>query len=228
MVGEGRIQRGWGVFGSDHRIVGRVSEVRPECVVVTTGILRRTDLFVPHSAVASIGQDRVTLNVPKPEVAFKGWQRPSRSASADPAPPPAGRVTNAGVHHQHDQPSGRIKRGASTHHTGVAISPEELGRRRQVAPLTTSNLGVLEPGLLLEIPIMTDHIELSVAPHVVEEVDVGKQAVREKRHETRTLRAERVQLSNPAAAPTRASGGSGASEAARQDESSPQEEHQTP
>lgn len=228
MVGEGRIQRGWGVFGSDHRIVGRVSAVRAECVVVTTGVLRHTDLFVPHSAVASIGQDRVTLNVPKPDVAFMGWQRPGGSASVDRAVPPARRVANAGDLRQQRQHGGRITRGASTHHPGVAISPEELGRRRQVAPLTMSNLGVLEPGLLLEIPIMTDHIELRAEPHVVEEVDVAKQAVREMRHETRTLRAERLQLTNPPAAPTRASGASGASEAARQDQPSPQEEHKTP
>jgi hypothetical protein len=162
----GRIQQGWAVFGADRRIVGTVSGVRPDCMVVSVGILRRRKLFVPLSAIEATSADRVQLKLPKPAVMSQSWWQPPRQQ---------GRVAGtAGL-------AGAVP-------TAGPSAPENLAGMNAVRPAADSHgmspaiaaqLAPLQPGLLLEIPMMAEEVAVRAEPHVVEEVEVQKQ---EERH----------------------------------------------
>jgi len=67
------IQAGWNVYGSDDAKVGDVAEVGPNYLLVQKGWLFTRDIYVPMSAIASIEEDNIRLNVTKDDVASMGW-----------------------------------------------------------------------------------------------------------------------------------------------------------
>ncbi len=71
----GQIQNGWDVFGSDGDKIGDVSDVGPNYVLVTKGFLFTKDIYIPTSAITSIDQDRVYINVAKDQVDSMGWDQ---------------------------------------------------------------------------------------------------------------------------------------------------------
>ena len=73
------IDPGWSVFGSDARLVGRVDAVFADYLLVRTSGLVPVDLYVPLSAVAGVGGDRIALGEPS-DGAYQRWHRPLRRA----------------------------------------------------------------------------------------------------------------------------------------------------
>ena len=73
-----QIQAGWTVAGSDGGKVGDIEEVGPDYLLVTKGLIFKTDLYVPHDAIAEVdpADGRVILSVPKDEVENMGWTEP--------------------------------------------------------------------------------------------------------------------------------------------------------
>ena len=69
------VRTGWDVFGSDGDKVGDVSDVGPNYVLVTKGFLFTKDIYIPTSAITSIDQDRVYINVAKDQVDSMGWDQ---------------------------------------------------------------------------------------------------------------------------------------------------------
>ncbi len=63
------------VVASDGTRIGQVKEVRSNDLLVDRRMAR--DIYVPFSAVADIGGDRVTLNLPADEVSAKDWTKPA-------------------------------------------------------------------------------------------------------------------------------------------------------
>jgi hypothetical protein len=73
---------GSSVFGSEGRLVGRVDAVFADYLLVRTSALVPVDLYVPLSAVAGIGGDRIALAEPS-DGAYERWHRPLRRAPHD-------------------------------------------------------------------------------------------------------------------------------------------------
>ena len=71
-----RIERGWTVKGSDGSSVGDVVAVRKDHLVVQAGTITKHDLYVPVTAVESIGDESVVLNVPASDADEAGWRYP--------------------------------------------------------------------------------------------------------------------------------------------------------
>ena len=69
------VRTGWDVFGSDGDKVGDVSDVGPNYVLVTKGFLFTKDIYIPTSAITSIDQDRVYINVAKDQIDGMGWDQ---------------------------------------------------------------------------------------------------------------------------------------------------------
>jgi len=69
------VRAGWDVYGSDGDKVGDVSDVGPNYVLVTKGFLFTKDIYIPTSAITSIDQDRVYINVAKDQVDSMGWDQ---------------------------------------------------------------------------------------------------------------------------------------------------------
>ena len=63
------------VFASDGARIGTVKEVRSNDLLVDRRMAR--DIYVPFDAIADIGGDRVTLNLPAGEVSARDWTKPA-------------------------------------------------------------------------------------------------------------------------------------------------------
>ena len=70
------IQPGWDVIGSDGSKVGDVAEVAPNYLLVTKGTIFVKDIYIPTSAIESLDDGRVHLNVPKDGIEDLGWDEP--------------------------------------------------------------------------------------------------------------------------------------------------------
>jgi hypothetical protein len=70
---------GSSVYGSEGRLLGRVDAVFADYLLVRTSGLVPVDLYVPLSAVAGVGGDRIALGEPS-DGAYQRWHRPLRRA----------------------------------------------------------------------------------------------------------------------------------------------------
>jgi len=68
-----RIQQGWNVYGIDGGKVGEVSEVGTNYVLVQKGWLFTRDIYIPLSAIASVEDDAVLLNLSKDQIETMDW-----------------------------------------------------------------------------------------------------------------------------------------------------------
>jgi len=68
-----RIQQGWNVYGIDGGKVGDVSEVGTNYVLVQKGWLFTRDIYIPLSAIASVEDDGVLLNLSKDQIETMDW-----------------------------------------------------------------------------------------------------------------------------------------------------------
>jgi uncharacterized protein (TIGR02271 family) len=71
-----QIQTGWDVYGSDGEKIGTIDEVGANYVVVQKGFFFPTDIYIPTSAVTSVGEDRVEISATKDSVEGQGWDQP--------------------------------------------------------------------------------------------------------------------------------------------------------
>ncbi len=69
------IRVGWDVYGSDGEKIGDVGDVESNYVMVTKGFLFTKDIYIPTSAITSIDQDRVYINVAKDQIDGMGWDQ---------------------------------------------------------------------------------------------------------------------------------------------------------
>ena len=71
-----RIQPGVNVYGRDEDKIGEVAEVGTNYVLVQKGWLFTSDVYVPFSAISTVAQDRIVLNVTKDELGQFDWSAP--------------------------------------------------------------------------------------------------------------------------------------------------------
>jgi len=64
------------VFGSDDAKLGKVTAADASVVTVEHGLLHKSQLYVPMSAVNSCDAGKVYLNVTKDEAEHQGWDVP--------------------------------------------------------------------------------------------------------------------------------------------------------
>jgi len=68
-----QIQTGWNVYGSDDGKVGDVAEVGSNYLLVHKGWLFQRDIYIPFSAIASVQENNIRLDVTKDQVSSMGW-----------------------------------------------------------------------------------------------------------------------------------------------------------
>lgn len=79
----GDIREGADVYGSDGEKVGSIVSVRSNYIVVEKGFFFPTDYYIPVSAVSTIEDGRVYLNVSKDAALNQGWDAMPADLDAD-------------------------------------------------------------------------------------------------------------------------------------------------
>jgi uncharacterized protein (TIGR02271 family) len=69
------VQIGWDVIGADNQKLGEVTDVGPNYVLLTKGLIFVKDIYVPFEAVSDVDAEagRVYINASKDEVESMGW-----------------------------------------------------------------------------------------------------------------------------------------------------------
>ena len=75
------IEPGWDVVASDGEKVGDVEEVQPTYLVVGKGLIFHSERYIPVSAIVTVEQERIYLNVTKGELEAQGWDTVPASAT---------------------------------------------------------------------------------------------------------------------------------------------------
>jgi len=75
------IEPGWDVVASDGEKVGDVEEVQPTYLVVGKGLIFHSERYIPVSAIVTVEQERIYLNVTKDELEAQGWDTVPASAT---------------------------------------------------------------------------------------------------------------------------------------------------
>ncbi len=69
-----RVTPGATVYGSDDQKIGKVADVGSSHFVIEKGFIFTTDIYVPMSAVASVGDDdNVHLSMTKDQIEHQDW-----------------------------------------------------------------------------------------------------------------------------------------------------------
>jgi uncharacterized protein (TIGR02271 family) len=225
--GDWVIDNGWDVYGSDGEKVGAVEEVQPQYVVIGKGLIFHTERYVPVSAIASVENERVHLNIASQEIDRQGWDQlpdvetdltAADSATADDvSPEPRDRLVNESEHlrlplaeEELDAQTREVDRGAVHVHKDVIVETQAVDTPLREEELRVQRYRVEREyataeipadafqELEIQIPIRGEDVTISKRSVVREEVDISK-VVRERSHQvTETVRREEIDLSRVA------------------------------
>jgi uncharacterized protein (TIGR02271 family) len=194
-----RIQPGWAVYGSDGAKIGEVTDLGPNYVLVSKGLLFPTDIYIPSSAITNIRADYLELNVSKDQIDSLGWDRPPTEEAVYGATTAPATETGQRADYTTTQPStSELEAGGEAR---LPVVEEELRVGKQEvegggARVTTR---VEETPVEEQVPLREERVEVERRPadRPVSEADLaalqeGTVEVRERREEPVVEKQARV------------------------------------
>lgn len=163
------IAYGWDVVGSDGDKIGSVAAIQPHYISVEKGFLFKEDIFIPTSAIRSVADDTVYLNVTKDQVENQGWDR-------EPEMTDQHRQT-AQYNEQMRTDAGRSETGDRMH---IQLSEEHLqaNTREVERGRVHMHKDVVEEQQTLNVPLREE--EVRVERHEARSGEVPKDAFQEQ------------------------------------------------
>lgn len=148
------VRQGWEVLGSDGEKLGTVKDPTGDHLVIEKGLIFKHDLYVPRSYIGGVGEECVTLTVPKDEVDSMGWNEPGGTAEPGGSGSWSGgasepdmddsateRPTNAGLDREKSESAGT---GATAGSTSDAAQRTETDDNERLS--RPADLGAYDPG----------------------------------------------------------------------------------
>ena len=153
------------VVGADNEKVGKIAEVQPNYVVVEKGFFFPTDYYVPMSAIATVQDGRVYLNVSRDVALQSGWDVPplADAMSAD--------MTTVGTYDS-------------------ALASEDRLVGDYAAPAAT----IRETDDEIHVPVVQEELTATVRPVQAGSVRIEKDVVAEERTLEVPVTEERIRV----------------------------------
>lgn len=221
-AGYAEIAYGWDVVGSDGDKIGSIAAIQPHYISVEKGFLFKEDIFIPTSAINSVRDDTVFLNVTKDQIENEDWGRePEMTDRHHEALAYNEELRSAEIERGIErEPGERMHIPLSEEHLEVGKHEVERGRvhvhkdvveeeQHVDVPLREEEVRVERHDVAagtgqvpddafqeqdIEIPIRGEEAEVAKRARVREEVDIEKD-VRERREEVRdTVRREEIHV----------------------------------
>jgi len=187
------ISHGMDVLGSDGEKVGDVADMRGDYVVVSKGFFFPTDYYIPSTAIQSVTDGKVYLDVTKDQALSQGWdQEPVFTETATRMDAP---ITDAGLPIQNPVPTtgnATFRDDADT--ISVPVVEEELTattREVERGAVRVDKVVTAEERTL-DVPVTEEHVNVTRRA-VNREVPVGETTFEETTIEV-PLHAEEVEL----------------------------------
>lgn len=198
-----QISNGFDVYGSDDEKIGSVAEVRPNYFIVEKGFLFPTDIYVPLSAVTSVQDDSVHLNVTKDQVENQGWDaQPEEDGHK------AGDVRTKSEGQPIERAEERLKVDKQRVQTGeVRVGKDVVEEEQSVdVPVKHEEVRVSTQAVDrpaggdvfqeqdISIPVSEERVDVTKEARVVEELDVDKQVVEDTKRVSGTVKREEFRV----------------------------------
>jgi uncharacterized protein (TIGR02271 family) len=210
-----RIQPGRDVYGSDGSEIGDVAEVGSNYIVVEKGFLFPKDIYIPASAITSVSEDRIELNVPKDAIEDQGWDAaPAESAAGtddaamgdrDYAADASAMEREEGTLERREE---RLRVDKQPVQTGeVRIGKEVVEEEQSVdVPVTREQVDVSTRPIdrpasgdafqeeRIAVPVTEERVQVDKEARAVEELDVEKVAEEDTERVSETVRREEFRI----------------------------------
>ena len=227
-----QIMTGNEVVGSDGEKVGTVAEVQPGYIVIEKGFFFPTDYYIPMSAIASVANGQVYLNVSKDAALGRGWDvRPvdletatiatttattdtitetdrfaaARVETDDEIRIPVMEEELTATVRQQEAGAARIQKDVVSEERTleVPVTEERIRvERRVVDRAATSADAGAFEETVIDVPLRSETVDVQKHARVVEEVIVSKDAVQHTEQVHGTVRHEEVYVDEDAVVDT--------------------------
>ena len=212
-----RTSQQWGfregdeVYAADGAKLGKVIAVQPGYVVVERGFFFPTDSYIPLGAVAAYEDGKIRLSVAKDATLAQGWdvvptgEAPVTAAAAGATRIAEGETLRVPVREEEltattrerELGAVRVEKDvvAEERVLEVPVTEERVRVERRVVdrPVDASDATAFEEGVIA-VPIRGEEVELRKQARVVEEVEIGKEAVERTERVAGTVRREEVRI----------------------------------
>jgi uncharacterized protein (TIGR02271 family) len=206
-----QIQTGWDVYGSDDEKIGDVSGVANDHFIIEKGFIFTEDVYVPMSAIASVGDERVYLTYTKDQVENQQWSSPPAAGSD-------AYETDRGIERDHaatgtdrdtiERSEERLTVDKQAQKTGevhvgkhvveeeqsvdVPVTREEVHMERRSVDRPASGDAIRDDSI--DVPVYEERVETGKEARVVEELEVGKTAKTDTKRVSDTVRREEFDI----------------------------------
>jgi uncharacterized protein (TIGR02271 family) len=207
-----QIRTGWDVYGSDDEKIGDVSGVANDHFIIEKGFIFTEDVYVPMSAIASIGDERVYLTYTKDQVENQKWSSPpAREARAHKTDRRMGDRDRAATGTERDTIERREERltvGKETEKAGeihvgkhveeerqsvdVPVTREEVHLERRAVDRPATGEAFTDDSI--DVPVYEERVETGKEARVVEELEVQKTDRTDTAHVEDTVRREEFDI----------------------------------
>lgn len=159
------IQAGWDVVDSNADKIGTVEEVGQDYLLVRKGLIFTSDLYIPTSAVSSVEDGVVYLNVVKDEVESRGWgDRPSGDYREDEVVTTTQNVSGGSAYEDRDlsRTSRATTRDVSDDTMRVPVHEEELTAQKTAreAGAVRVDKDIVEEERTLDVPVTREEVQV--------------------------------------------------------------------
>lgn len=205
---------GWDVVGSDGDKIGDVAAIQPHYISVEKGFLFKTDIFVPTSAITSVENEKVYLNVTKDQIENQDWDREPEmteqhrevagyNEQVRATTPDAGNKMHIALSEEHLDVTKRDVERGSVHvdkdvvereeTVDVQLREEEVRvERHDVTSGQVPNDAFQEQDF--DIALRGEEAQVNKTAQVYEEVDISKDAKEHDEQVRGTVRREEVNI----------------------------------
>lgn len=198
-----QISTGYDVYGSDDEKIGSVAEVGPNYFLVEKGFLFVTDIYVPLSAVTSVQDNGVRLNLTKDQVENQGWDAPpeedghkATDMRTESEGQPIERVEERLKVDKQTVQSGEVRIGKDVTEEEQSVDVPVKHERARVSTRTVDRPagGEAFEDQDISVALNEEQVEVSKEARVVEELDVEKEVVEDTERVSGTVRREEFRV----------------------------------
>lgn len=198
-----QISTGYDVYGSDDEKIGSVAEVGPNYFLVEKGFLFVTDIYVPLSAVTSVQDNGVRLNLTKDQVENQGWDAPpeedghkATDMRTESEGQPIERVEERLKVDKQTVQSGEVRIGKDVTEEEQSVDVPVKHEKVRVSTRTVDRPagGEAFEDQDISVALNEEQVEVSKEARVVEELDVEKEVVEDTERVSGTVRREEFRV----------------------------------
>jgi len=206
-----QVSEGMDVLDMNGEKIGKCGETLGDYFNVDAGFLGTTEYYVPFSAISSVSDNQIFLNVHKENVESMGWnRRPATARTTETADAFSGERTAHGGDSLQLREEELQARKTSVEKGSVQVGKDVIEEERTLdVPVTREEVYVErhpverreadapianDKSETIRVPVTEERVEVEKRPYVYEEVGVAKRVTQDTEKVSDTVRREELRV----------------------------------